>query len=200
MVRRWVDEDEEVNFTVAYDDTDYDTGDSGEHTFDPLAYAWGPAAPWGSWCLLESSGNATATAEQMGAFTEWAQTQTPIPYEEGVSDARWPPLRVLAERWSRLPASEREPLLQARAVVEVPCHTPQQTPQKKRKQSNKRGGVKGRQRDRTNALAPALLASMRRKHRCRDGALCRCVRLSGLPLSLRAACSLSFVLPELRAD
>jgi hypothetical protein len=175
VTRRYIDEDEDVCFEVLYD-----KGDEGVHVLDAGKYAWGPAAPWESWCLIEAvSIHAGGTLEHWGAFTAWAQGQPP-PNEagEGEGDSgSQPPLRVLAERWSGLPREERAPLLVAAAGSTSGAGQEQQGTKAAtggRKPQSKRGAVRGRRRDFSGVPAAALLESTKRRHRCKDGVMCRC--------------------------
>jgi hypothetical protein len=178
----------------------YDKGDVGDHVLDADTYAWGHGAPWNSWCLLEESGTVEpAPDEGGGAFTKWAQTQPTVSAVEGGS-AGPPPLRDLAERWLGLPWSERETLLKAAAGSASGGSTsggstsnarqerrgsPAVTQRRGRtKRTTKRGGVLGRKRDSGGVPAAALLESITRRHRCKDGAMCRCCASPELSRSL----------------
>ena len=157
----------------------YDKGDHGDHVLDAGMYGWGPDAPWHSWCLLARVDDAPGQAPIEGAFTQWAKAQPPDSAGEGEGG-----LRSLAERWSRLSWGEKAPLLAAAGagLTSGARHDRQGAPAlsktvgsgRRRKQPpSKRGGVRGRARDSDGVPAPALLESIKRKHRCKDGAMCR---------------------------
>lgn len=219
---------DQVTFSVCYDD-----GSRGDHVLEASAYAWGPGAPWDSWCLLEE---AHGTAEQpltasCGAFISWMRQQAAA---SDVASPRWSSilspshkasLRAYAERWSALPADEKEPWMAEEATARPVAGSPDagpaagspdagpgagspdagpdagspdagpdagspdagqagkgQTPTTKARKNRcrlgkrqaKRGGVTSRKRESSGAPAPALIASLARRHRCKDGAMCRC--------------------------
>ena len=189
------EEDDDVTFKVAYD-----TRDHGDHVLDAGMYGWGPCAPWNSWCLLEPVGDAPGQAPVEGAFTKWAKAQPLDAAVEGENGAEQPPssageggggllsrwhhcLRSLAERWSRLSCAEKAPLLASAAgLTSGARQKPQGAPgvstavgsgRGRKRPPSKRGGVRGRARDADGVPAPALLESIKRKHRCKDGAMCR---------------------------
>jgi hypothetical protein len=163
---------DDVTFKVAYD-----KGDHGDHVLDEGLYGWGPCAPWQSWCLLEPVCDAPGQAPIEGAFMKWAAAQPPDSAGEAVEGGNG--LRSLAERWSRLSRQVKAPLLAAAArLTSGARQTPQGPPaarsdRRRKQRSSKRGGVQGRARDSDSVPAPALLESIKRKHRCKDGAMCR---------------------------
>jgi hypothetical protein len=163
---------DDVTFKVAYD-----KGDHGDHVLDDGMYGWGPCAPWQSWCLLERVGDAPRQVPIQGAFTMWAAAQ--LPGSAGEAGEGGNVLRSLAERWSSLSRDEKAPLLASAARLtsgarEKRRDAPAAGIDRRRKQRpSKRGGVAGRARDSDGVPAPALLESIKRKHRCNDGAMCR---------------------------
>ena len=180
-----VDEDDDLTFKVAYD-----KGDHGEHVLDAGMYGWGPCAAWESWCLLVRVGdpNGQAPTACGGGFTRWAEAQLPDSAGEGEGGgggllSGWPRLRALAASWSRLPWSERSSWMAT--SDEEQQGTPEartrqvRTRQARKQPSSKRGGVRGRTRDSDGVPAPALHESIKRKHRCKDGAMCRWCHGSG---------------------
>ena len=177
------DGDDDVTFKVAYDKGDHDKGDHGDHVLDAGMYGWGTGAPWDSWCLLErvGVGDAPGQAPIEGAFTRWAKAQPRDSAGEGEGGllSGWlEHLRSLAERWSSLSWGEKEPLLASAAGSTAGAGAPAVSRTvgrvRRRKQPpSKRGGTRGRARDSDGVPAPALLESIKRKHRCKDGAMCR---------------------------
>ena len=105
-----------------------------------------------------------------GAFTQWMRAF-------GEPDVR---LQTMVERWLLLPQSEREALVQA---AKGPMRGAREQPegQNTRRPPDRRGGVRGRKRAFDGVPAPALLASIQRKYRCKDGAMCRCVTKGRVP-------------------
>ena len=166
---------ETITFIASYDDDN-----DAKHALLASAYAWGPAAPWDSWCLLVEvhSGNGPQEPPLVegGAFTQWMRASSE-PDVQRDPDVR---LQAMVERWLLLPQSEREALVQA---AKGPMRGAREQPegQNTRKPPDRRGGVRGRKRAFDGVPAPALLASIQRKHRCKDGAMCRCVTKGRVP-------------------
>ena len=163
---------DDVTFKVSYD-----KGDHGDHVLDAGMYGWGPCAPWQSWCLLERVDHTPGQAPMEGAFTKWAKAQPPDS-AAGEAGEEETGLRSLAERWSCLSWDEKAPLLASAARLtsgarQKPQDAPAAGSGRRRKRPSKRGGVQGRARDSDGVPAPALLESIKRKHRCKDGAMCR---------------------------
>ena len=160
---------ETITFIASYDDDN-----DAKHALLASAYAWGPAAPWDSWCLLVEEHSGTGPREpplvEGGAFTQWMRAF-------GEPDVR---LQTMVERWLLLPQSEREALVQA---AKGPMRGAREQPegQNTRRPPDRRGGVRGRKRAFDGVPAPALLASIQRKYRCKDGAMCRCVAKGRVP-------------------